>query len=312
MTVSNISGTSSSTFRFGFGPSMLFGDAVPTSEGIDSDLYIRNNAGNESLYVKVNGTWVNINVPTYGGTINATLTMASSVVFQLDDGSVSAPALTYSGDVDNGLYRPSDNVFGIAAGGNEVGLFVGGTSDVNYIQFSSNVAGQNPIMESLGDDTDIGLRLDVKGNADLEIFGTILQSDGGFSAADDAAYRSINVKISTTDATVTDLLNNGTEAIAITDDTTILFEIQLVARRTDVAGESAGYRFFGVIERATGVGTTQFVDTPVKEIMAEDDSDWDANVTADTSNGTLDIEVTGEAGKTIRWVASVSLTQVKA
>jgi hypothetical protein len=46
-----------------------------------------------------------------------------------------------------------------------------------------------------------------------------------------------------------------------------------------------------------------------KTIIAETNVAWDATVTADATNGALKVTVTGEAAKTIRWVASVAATQ---
>jgi hypothetical protein len=37
---------------------------------------------------------------------------------------------------------------------------------------------------------------------------------------------------------------------------------------------------------------------------------WDAAVTVDTTNGALQVTVTGELSKTIRWVATVITSEV--
>ena len=47
-----------------------------------------------------------------------------------------------------------------------------------------------------------------------------------------------------------------------------------------------------------------------KTEVAEDTAAWDVNVTADTTNGRPDIEVTGEAAKNIDWYASVRHTWI--
>jgi len=79
-----------------------------------------------------------------------------------------------------------------------------------------------------------------------------------------------------------------------------------VGRRTDVDGESAGYRFAGVIDRQTNAASTALVDGVSKDRI-EDTAQWDADVSADTTNGSLKIEVTGQAAKNINWVAFIRL-----
>ena len=44
--------------------------------------------------------------------------------------------------------------------------------------------------------------------------------------------------------------------------------------------------------------------------VGEDVAGWDATVEADDVNGALAIKVTGTAGITIRWVATVRTTEV--
>ena len=120
----------------------------------------------------------------------------------------------------------------------------------------------------------------------------------------------------TTDATVTEMsLDSATAAagnrIVLEDQAAYFFEIQVIARRTDADGEGAAYRLTGAIDRNTGVATTALLGTVTKEVIHEDNASWDVAVTADTTNGSLKVEVTGEAAKSVRWSAFVRLTQVK-
>jgi hypothetical protein len=115
----------------------------------------------------------------------------------------------------------------------------------------------------------------------------------------------------TTDATQTELLTTdggGSRRLELPDDATWSFDILVTARRTDVNDESAMYHFLGCIDRNTGVATTTLVGTPIKTEI-EDTAAWDVEVDADTTNGALRIRVTGEALKTIRWVAVARTTQ---
>lgn len=119
----------------------------------------------------------------------------------------------------------------------------------------------------------------------------------------------------TTDATPTVLTSDTGAAstanqVILPNDSTYAFTILVVARRTDADNESAGYKFEGVVDRNGSAATTAIVGSVSKTVLAEDTAAWDCNVTADTTNGGLAITVTGEAGKTIRWVATCWTSEV--
>ena len=102
----------------------------------------------------------------------------------------------------------------------------------------------------------------------------------------------------------------GTARMDIADNSTWFFSINLAARRTDGgANENALYKLEGGIENTGGI--TSLVGVTAKTVYAETDEDWD--VTVEMPGGApnaLVIRVTGELGKTIRWVASVETTEV--
>lgn len=92
------------------------------------------------------------------------------------------------------------------------------------------------------------------------------------------------------------------------------FRLDVAARRTDVAGEAAGWEFSGLIARdATGdpyfVGNIEGRSWGTVAAAA-----WDVTLSIDTTtdvnNPFLAITATGEAGKTIRWVASLNVVEV--
>ena len=118
----------------------------------------------------------------------------------------------------------------------------------------------------------------------------------------------------TTNATITEMFIKGTggsNRLTIPQDTTWKFDIQIAARRTDANDESAGYHYAGVIDRNILAASTALVGT-VQTIMTpqEDTPAWTITITADTTNGALKVEVTGEALKTISWLASVKIVEV--
>jgi hypothetical protein len=134
-------------------------------------------------------------------------------------------------------------------------------------------------------------------------------ASGRFAADGDAQTSQLVARISTTNATPTELRLEGSSVrITIVTDTTWAFHILLVARRTDADNESAAYEFLGCIDR--NGSTTALVGTVQKTVIAEDTAAWDADVTADDTNDAMAITVTGEASKTIRWVAYIRLVEV--
>jgi hypothetical protein len=140
--------------------------------------------------------------------------------------------------------------------------------------------------------------------------GNIRIANGSFASLGDAAVTQYVLRGTTTNATPTELLINGTDRMALANDSTWKFDIALVARRTDGDGENAAYTFRGCVFRNANAASTAIAGLVNKNVDAEQTLAWDATVDADTTNGSLRIQVTGEAAKNIRWVAFVTATQV--
>jgi len=152
------------------------------------------------------------------------------------------------------------------------------------------------------------------GPSRTDILGQLALTSAAFSFANkgDAQTSFVVAVRETEDATPSQLWVGGDmyeEDLLIPTGTTWAFDILVAARREDADNESAGYHFLGVIDN--NAGTTALVGAVAKTVIAEDDADWDCNVTADDVDDALVITVTGEAGKTIRWVARVNLVHVK-
>ncbi len=146
--------------------------------------------------------------------------------------------------------------------------------------------------------------------ASASLEGQVAQASGFFTVAGDAQTSVLTLRRTTTDATVSELFLNGASGrLTLLADSTWAFSIMVVARRTDANGESAGYKFEGVCDRDSG-GSTALVGTVTKTVLAEDTAAWDCDVDVDAATFSLRIRVTGEAAKTIRWVARVVLVQV--
>jgi hypothetical protein len=135
-----------------------------------------------------------------------------------------------------------------------------------------------------------------------------------FSTKGDAQNSRFVLSAQTTDATPTELsISSNIYYIDIGATRTMSCEIKIAAHRTDVSGTAAAWPSItcGITRDATGncrllgtptgAGTTTFCDAGA--------TTWSVAITAPTSNR-LAITVTGEADKTIRWVASVDMAEV--
>lgn len=115
----------------------------------------------------------------------------------------------------------------------------------------------------------------------------------------------------TTNATQTEITNLrgavGSVGCTLPNTSTFAFSMLVVARRTDADGENDAWEFKGLIHRDANAASTTLDALQSNQIGA---TAWSVDVDADTANGSLRVRVTGEAAKTIRWVATINTTEV--
>jgi Head domain of trimeric autotransporter adhesin len=143
--------------------------------------------------------------------------------------------------------------------------------------------------------------------------GALVFANDRFASSGDAQAGKYLLRTVTINSATTEAYLNGTaggERLTLTDDSTWTFTITITGHRTDTGDGHAGYKFEGVIFRGAGAGTTTFQGVPVKNVIAESDVSWDVSITANSTFGALCINVTGQVGKTIRWVALVETVEV--
>jgi len=87
-----------------------------------------------------------------------------------------------------------------------------------------------------------------------------------------------------------------------------LFELQIVAKRTDIAGHVKAWTSKGTIYN--NAGTTALVGATTDVVISDSGEAWTIAVTANTTTDALEITFTGGAGETIRVVASARMTKV--
>ena len=127
----------------------------------------------------------------------------------------------------------------------------------------------------------------------------------------------VPIKSATTDATPTEMLTqeafyNATGRLTLRNNSAWVFEISVIARSTSGANHAAFVRR-GVIYRNGNAASTSLegsVQTVGTDIASAGASTWAVAVTADTTNGSLKVEFTGQAATSIRATGSVRMAEV--
>lgn len=140
-----------------------------------------------------------------------------------------------------------------------------------------------------------------------------LLQNGNFAAANDAQRRPVLLRRTTPDATPLSLLTDGATAalkVIIANSTSSGFVATITAR--DSTGNTARFKIEGAIKRGANAASTAIVGSVTVTTLAADAALSTCSVTAvaDTTNGGLDIQVTGVAATSIRWFACVLLDEV--
>jgi hypothetical protein len=131
-----------------------------------------------------------------------------------------------------------------------------------------------------------------------------------FSTPGDAQDASVILKAELATVVQTSLSLDGSGALLIPENTTWAISALVVGRRADADGENAAWRIETVAKRDAG-STTALVGTPaVVSLGANAGNVWAATITTNTA-GNVNVRVTGEDAKTIRWVASLRIVQVQ-
>jgi hypothetical protein len=142
-------------------------------------------------------------------------------------------------------------------------------------------------------------------------YGQIARSNGNFAAIGDAQSSKMVLRNATTDATATELFLDGSSARAtIPNNTCWHADIRIVARQATGTNHATYHRKCTIYKNTTAASTTLVGTVQTIGTDEESDANWAVAVTADTTNGSLKIEVTGVAATNIRWVAELSVVEV--
>ena len=204
-----------------------------------------------------------------------------------------------------GLANTASNVYAVVVGG---ATNTASATGALVLAGTGNTASGNSSVVAGGDsNTASGTYTEASGyGATASQYGQVARSVGGSS---NQQVSNFQATLNTTTVTPGEMFLDGTSTrLVIPTDTTWGFDIMVVARRTDADNESAFYRFEGCIDN--NAGTTALVGSVVSATPIEDTAAWACAVTADNANDALIITVTGENGKTIQWLANITILQV--
>jgi hypothetical protein len=191
--------------------------------------------------------------------------------------------------------------------------FIGGGSSNNSTAYHASVMGgfQNTA-DGVNSWIGGGARATTRG-----IYGAFAAASGTFGTLGDCQRTGYVLRCRTTDATTTVLTADQAAAgtanqVILPNNSSYAFRGILNAHRTDVIGTSASYQISGCIRRGANAASTTLVGTVTRSSLGVDSgaSTWNFAITADTTNGGLKIEFTGEAAKTIRSGALIEVMEV--
>jgi hypothetical protein len=153
----------------------------------------------------------------------------------------------------------------------------------------------------LGGDLDLNSN-NITGTGNITFDGQLTQGETDYYTKQYVLYGT------TTNATEAEILIGGSTRIPVPTNTTLFYEVSIVARRTDATGESASWSLMGCADNFSN--TVANVGNIYEVAVAQDDVAWAVDVRADNTNDAINVFVTGAASKTIRWTAIVKTTEV--
>lgn len=257
-----------------------------------------------------------------GRGVTANGTNAVVIGANADNGSVSA--IFINADSGGSLNRGSEGILLTTGGGssfNSTGSQnIGIGRGIYTTSSSSNLTLVGSTLNGAGGTVSGSVVIGYRDSP--EFVGQFIFAVGGtFSAAfgGEATISAVKAFQTTTNATATELGIAGNAVtttpsgrIVLTNDSSYIFDCDIIARNTGTDTESSAWNLKFAIRRGTNAASTALIGSATKTVIGQDSgtTGWDVSVTADTTNGRPNISVTGEASKTIRWVANIRMTKV--
>lgn len=247
--------------------------------------------GNGALLVQVpDGTSTSGNKR---GTSSTDLQKSRLVATQVASGDFSIVSHGKN-NTSSGIYSISGGDTNIASGISSVALGANNTASGDY----STIEGGNSA-------TTRGL------------YGRKSYASGKLSVVGDAQLGSHPLRLATTDATVSILTADGSATPSVTNvsvlpaNTAYTVVAHITARNTST-GDMASWKIEGAVKQGANAAATALVGTPAITTIAKDAgaSTWVVAMVANTTRGSVEIQVTGVAATNIHWMCKLDTIEV--
>lgn len=206
---------------------------------------------------------------------------------------------------------------------------IGGSGTSASSAYSSAIGGTNAIASNLYSAVYGGASGTANGQNSAVIgggYGTARSIVGNFVIpASDAPVAALSGRqqlaflllgVATTDATVTTLRSNTSTAgtsnqLVLPNNSAYYVRGSCIANVTG-GGNTKAWSFEAAIKRGANAASTAIVGAVIKNVVAADAgaSAWDITISANTTSGCLQVQVTGAAATAIRWVCKIESTEV--
>ena len=172
-------------------------------------------------------------------------------------------------------------------------------------QFTFNVAADDSTQRTVGSQETVKFigAGGITTASDAE--GNITITQGSSSSVFSNQY---SLTTTTSNATETELLVNGSTRIPVSTNTSINYIINIAARRTDTAGDYAMFEIRGVA--ANVAGTVTDIGSVYEVVVARTNAGYLVDVRADDTNNSVNVYVTGVSGHTVDWKAVAQTIEV--
>ena len=198
--------------------------------------------------------------------------------------------------------------------GREAGLAGCGTSSISIGHEASSAGGESlaigrSVIANASSSVAIGRYARVGG-----IIGKYAFSNDYISSGGDAQQGTYVLHVSTTNATAIALTSTGTAAtttnqVNLQNNSAYAFHGTIVARQKTSEGTAcAAWKVEGLIRREANAGTTVLVNSATT--VLDNTPNWGMALTANTTHGGLAVTVTGAASTNIRWVSTITTSEL--
>lgn len=149
-----------------------------------------------------------------------------------------------------------------------------------------------------------------------DLYARFSYASGQFSGRGDAQMGIHVTRRSTSNATAARLSADGaapgTRTVNVLPNSYAYIIRAEVVARENTTGDAKMWLITAGVRRGATAATTALVAAATVTVVAADAgaAAWTATVVADTTRGSIEVEVAGEAAKTIRWVATMYTTEV--